>query len=160
MATLKKPRMAAGDSANIQPEIRQSILIVDDNDPNLSVMASLLRPLYQIREARDGEEALMIIRSLDETEQGHLACIISDYRMPRMNGVDFFVKVRELTEATPRIMVTGYIDFDAVVDAINLGGVSKLLVKPYDASDLLESVNDVILGARYWSGPRIQENSE
>jgi response regulator RpfG family c-di-GMP phosphodiesterase len=160
MAILKKSQLTAEASANSQSEICQSILIVDDKDPNLSVMASLLRPFYHILEARDGEEALMIVRSLDKAEQRQLACIISDYRMPRMNGVDFFVKVREITESTPRIMVTGYIDFDAVVDAINRGGISKLLVKPYDANDLLDSLNDAILGARRQAESRPSENSE
>ncbi len=116
-----------------------SVLIVDDKESNLSVMASVLRNHYHVLEARDGLEAIGI---LDRTsELGNLACIVSDYRMPRMGGVELFIEAKRLVPLTSRIMVSGYIDVDAVIDSINLGGICKFIVKPYDSQQLLDAVN-------------------
>lgn len=118
---------------------RYSVLIVDDKESNLSVMASVLRDHFHVLEARDGLEAIGIINSIGATDK--LACIVSDYRMPRMGGVDLFIEAKRLVPLTSRIMVSGYIDVDAVIDSINLGGICKFIVKPYDSQQLLDAVH-------------------
>ncbi|MFZ6721417.1 response regulator [Undibacterium sp. Ji49W] len=121
---------------------RYSVLIVDDKESNLSVMASVLRDHFHVLEARDGLEAIGIINSIGATDK--LACIVSDYRMPRMGGVDLFIEAKRLVPLTSRIMVSGYIDVDAVIDSINLGGICKFIVKPYDSQQLLDAVHFAI----------------
>ncbi|MBC3920534.1 response regulator [Undibacterium sp. CY18W] len=118
---------------------RYSVLIVDDKESNLSVMASVLRDHFHVLEARDGLEAVGIINSIGTADK--LACIVSDYRMPRMGGVELFIEAKRLVPLTSRIMVSGYIDVDAVIDSINLGGICKFIVKPYDSQQLLDAVN-------------------
>lgn len=115
-----------------------TVMIVDDKSANLSVMAAILRPYYRVLEANDGQEALTMLRNLED--RGAVACIISDHRMPRMTGVELFEQLQPLLPAAVRVIVTGYIDVDAVVDAINKAEVFKFIVKPFDAKEFLATV--------------------
>lgn len=117
---------------------RARIMIVDDMDANVSVMATILRSHFDVVEARDGIEALRLIEQLDPRQP--LACIISDHRMPRMSGVQLFERVLPLLPDTRRILVTGYLDIDAVIDAINKGQIYRFVAKPFDAHDFLLTV--------------------
>lgn len=116
----------------------QTVMIVDDKSANLSVMAAILRPHFRVLEANDGQEALTMIKSLEDPHS--VACIISDHRMPRMTGVELFEQVQPLLPDAVRVIVTGYIDVDAVVDAINKAEVFKFIVKPFDAKEFLATV--------------------
>jgi response regulator RpfG family c-di-GMP phosphodiesterase len=142
MAIFSQQKLAQLQSSGKAPERRHKVMIVDDKDANLSVMAAILRPHYEILEARDGQEALRLVEELDASDS--LACIISDHRMPRLTGVEFFERIQPLLPRTIRIIVSGYIDVDAVVDSINKAEVYKFIVKPFDASDFLLTVNRAI----------------
>ncbi|MFZ6655798.1 response regulator [Undibacterium sp. TJN19] len=133
---LEKLKQAADAQAQLP---RYSVLIVDDKDSNLSVMAGVLRPHFHLLEARDGLEAIGMLKDLGDTTT--LACIISDYRMPRMGGVELLVEARRIVPLTSRIIVSGYIDVDAVIDSVNLGGICKFIVKPFDSQEFLDAVN-------------------
>jgi response regulator RpfG family c-di-GMP phosphodiesterase len=117
---------------------RRTVMVVDDKDANISVMAAILRPHFHIIEARDGQEALKMIEDMPEPET--LACIVSDHRMPKMTGVQLFEKVAELLPQTRRVLVTGYVDLDAVVDSINRAAIYKFISKPFDAPDFLLTI--------------------
>lgn len=114
---------------------RQTILFVDD-EPN--VLKSLKRLFidtdYKILTANDGEEGLM---KLGERE---IDLVISDYRMPQMNGVQFLHKVKELYPNTIRIILSGYADVAAIVEAINDGQVYKFLAKPWNEQELFTTI--------------------
>lgn len=117
---------------------RPSVMIVDDMDANVSVMATILRPHFDVIEAHDGNEALRLIEQLGPEQQ--LACIISDHRMPRMSGVQLFERMLPLLPDTRRILVTGYLDIDAIIDAVNKGQIYRFVAKPFDARDFLLTV--------------------
>jgi response regulator RpfG family c-di-GMP phosphodiesterase len=117
---------------------RPSVMIVDDMDANVSVMATILRPHFEVIEAHDGPEALRLIEQLSPAQA--LACIISDHRMPRMSGVQLFERVLPLLPETRRILVTGYLDIDAIIDAVNKGQIYRFVAKPFDARDFLLTV--------------------
>jgi len=106
---------------------RAKILIVD-NDRN--VRKSLVRALqdddYEISTAGSGAEGLELMRK----KRFHL--VISDYRMMKMDGVKFLMKVKKLSVDTCRIMLTGYADEGIAVAAINEGHVYKFFMKPWD----------------------------
>jgi response regulator RpfG family c-di-GMP phosphodiesterase len=142
MTLFSREKLTQLEASEHAPVLRHSVLIVDDKDANLSVMAAILRPFYHILEARDGQEALSMVAGLEHPDS--LACIISDHRMPRMTGVELFEKVMPLVPRTVRIIVTGYIDVDAVVDAINKAEVHKFIVKPFDASEFLATVQRAV----------------
>lgn len=113
------------------------ILCVDDER---NVLKSLRRLFmdeedYEILIAESGEEGLEVLR--DESD---ISLVISDYRMPGMNGVDFLSQVFERWPDTIRIVLSGYADTAAVVEAINLGRIYKFIPKPWNDEELKGNV--------------------
>jgi len=107
------------------------LLFVDDEPNVLSAMRRIFRrENYHIDTAMSGPEALELLK--DKTYQ----LIISDYRMPHMNGAEFLKRVKSLCPDTIRIMLTGYADTGAVMGAINEGAVYKFILKPWNDDDL------------------------
>lgn len=138
MAIFKKEILAQIERDAELPAERHTVMIVDDKDANVSVMAAILRPYFHLVEARDGQEALKLIEAMDAPHT--LACVISDHRMPKMTGVELFERCVSLLPHTRRILVTGFMDLDAIVDSINKGAVYKFVAKPFDAADFLLTV--------------------
>jgi len=118
---------------------KYAILCVDDER---NVLRSLKRLFfdteYKIVTAESGEEGL---KKLEERE---IQVIISDYRMPGMNGVSFLSKVKDLYPGTIRIVLSGYADVASIVDAINEGHIYKFIAKPWNDQDLISTVQRAI----------------
>lgn len=114
---------------------KHTLLLVDD-EPN--VLKSLKRLLidtdYKIITSESGEQAL---KKFDDNE---IHVVISDYRMPGLNGVEFLSKVKEISPETIRIILSGYADVIAIVEAINEGEVYKFITKPWNDQELLTTV--------------------
>jgi len=108
------------------------ILCVDDE---ANVLRSLERIFldddYEILTATSGEEALRILEN-----HGPCQVVISDYRMPSMDGVAFLKEVYRRWPDTVRIVLSGYADTAAIVSAINEGHIYKFLPKPWDDNEL------------------------
>ncbi len=113
------------------------VLCVDDERNVLKALRRLFMDEedYEIIIAESGEEGLEILRNDDE-----ISLVISDYRMPGMNGVDFLSKVYEGWPDTVRIVLSGYADTAAVVEAINLGRIYKFIPKPWNDEELKSNV--------------------
>jgi response regulator RpfG family c-di-GMP phosphodiesterase len=111
------------------------ILIVDDEAANLRVLERLFRRQYEIVGATSGAEALELLRVHD------IALIISDQRMPGMTGIEFLKRAAEMRPHTVRIILTGYTDVNALVEAINSGIVYKYATKPWINEDLQQTVS-------------------
>ena len=109
------------------------LLLVDD-EPNIvrALVRILRRDGYQIHTANSGKEGLELLQ--DHT----VGVIISDQRMPEMNGIEFLSQVKELYPDTIRIVLSGYTDLKSVTDAINHGSIYKFLTKPWE-DDLLRN---------------------
>jgi response regulator RpfG family c-di-GMP phosphodiesterase len=107
-----------------------TVLYVDDEANNLFSFKATFRIKYNVFTALSGEEALKIM----ENRQVHI--IITDQRMPNMTGVDFLEKVLEIYPDPMRILLTGYADMSAVVDAVNKGKIFHYLAKPWDEEEL------------------------
>ncbi len=136
---LNKDDQATGSLAQHQtpPEpSKYQILFVDD-EPN--VLKSMLRIFrqenYGLLTAHSGEEALSIM------DKELVQVVISDHRMPEMNGTDLLREVKKHYPATIRIMLTGYADVDAVMGAVNDGAVYKFITKPWNDEDLRLTVS-------------------
>ncbi|MDM5178400.1 response regulator [Massilia sp. DJPM01] len=138
MAIFKTENLALLDRQRALPDPRHTVMLVDDMDANVSVMAAILRPHFHLVEARDGQEALRLIGALPPSQE--LACIVSDHRMPRMSGVQLFERTSVMLPDTLRILVTAYLDLDAIVDAVNAGQIYRFIAKPFDASGFLLAV--------------------
>ncbi|MDB5011056.1 MAG: hupR [Mucilaginibacter sp.] len=112
------------------PAEKISILYVDDEENNLFSFKATFRIKYQVLTAISGTEALKIL----ETKPVHL--IITDQRMPEMTGVEFLEKVLIKYPDPMRILLTGYADMGAVVDAVNKGKIFHYLAKPWNEEEL------------------------
>ena len=109
---------------------RGQLLIVDDEEEILKALRRQFRRDYDVYVARSAEEGYKI---MIETP---IQVIISDQRMPGMNGADFFGKVKsEFPDAT-RLLLTGYADIQAVIAAINEGSIYRYITKPWDPTEL------------------------
>jgi len=103
----------------------EKILFVDD-DPNiLAAFQRQLRKQYTIETASGGDEGLEAVRN-----SGPFAVIVSDLRMPRMDGIEFLSRVRALAPDSVRMMLTGNADLHAAVEAVNQGHIFRFLTKP------------------------------
>lgn len=116
------------------------ILCVDDEK---NVLRSLERIFldddYDILTAQSGEEGLELLETAEEVQ-----VVISDYRMPGMNGVDFLREVFKLRPESIRIVLSGYADTAAVVAAINEGKIYKFIPKPWNDDELRFTVAKAI----------------
>jgi two-component system NtrC family sensor kinase len=119
---------------------KTKILCVDDEK---SVLKSLKRLFmdddYDILTASSGEEGLHTLEKASP-----ISVVISDYRMPGMNGVDFLQKVHNRWPDTIRIVLSGYADTASVVAAINEGQIYRFIPKPWDDLELKNNITKAI----------------
>jgi two-component system NtrC family sensor kinase len=118
------------------------ILCVDDERNVLKALRRLFmdEDSYEIFIAESGAEGLKILE-----EEGNIRMVISDYRMPEMTGVEFLHQVNERWPETMRIVLSGYADTVAVVEAINEGQIYKFIPKPWNDEELLSTIASALL---------------
>jgi response regulator RpfG family c-di-GMP phosphodiesterase len=116
-----------------------TVLTVDDEPAILSSLRRLLRGGgYRILQAGSGADGLALLR----TEP--VDVVISDMRMPEMDGAQFLEQVRALDPRIGRILLTGYADIGSTVAAVNRGQIQRYVAKPWDDQDLLLVVRDAM----------------
>ena len=140
LATLKqylqqraKDRLPAAESA--AESSTQTLLLLDDEENILRALTRVLR--------RDGYHVLTANRAQDAfalLAKHEVQVILSDQRMPEMNGTAFFSRVKDLYPDTIRIVLSGYTDLTSVTEAINQGAIYKFLTKPWDDAQLRATV--------------------
>jgi putative two-component system response regulator len=109
---------------------RHKILIVDDEAANLRLLRRVLGDDHEIFAVLSGAEGLEVLR------ENNISLIISDQRMPGLTGVQLLEQSLEIRPSAIKILLTGYTDVQALIDAINSGKVYKYIAKPWDADDL------------------------
>lgn len=107
------------------------LMVVDDEPDNLDLLYRTFRREFDVVKA---ESAIAALQILDQ--QGEMAIIISDQRMPEMLGTEFLSKTVERFPDTIRIVLTGYTDVEDLVEAINAGKVFKYITKPWSLDNL------------------------
>jgi response regulator RpfG family c-di-GMP phosphodiesterase len=107
------------------------ILCVDDDANILQGYQRALRKEFDISTATGGEDALVKMR-----EQGPFAVVVSDMRMPGMDGVQLLARVKQESPDSVRIMLTGNADQQTAMDAVNEGNIFRFLTKPCTAEHL------------------------
>ena len=113
----------------IKPKLK--LMIVDDEPDNLDLLYRTFRRDFEVVQATSAIAALKIL-----DQQGEMAIIISDQRMPEMLGTEFLSKTVDRFPDTIRIVLTGYTDVEDLVDAINAGKVFKYITKPWKPAQL------------------------
>ncbi|MDO7083962.1 HD domain-containing phosphohydrolase [Pseudocolwellia sp. AS88] len=115
------------------------LLLLDDEEDIINALKRLLRNNYEIIPFNKGDEALAYL------QENHVDIIMSDMRMPKMDGAEFLAHAREIIPNAIRLLLTGYSDMDSTVKAINDGGVYTYISKPWNNQDLkltLEKASD------------------
>ena len=111
------------------------IMIVDDEPANLRTLERLFRSDYQVVTALSGAEALALL------DQHDVALLISDQRMPAMTGIELMIKTVAIRPQMVKILLTGYTDVGALIEALNSGLVYRYLTKPWNNDDLRLTVS-------------------
>jgi response regulator RpfG family c-di-GMP phosphodiesterase len=113
----------------------EKILFVDDEINILESIARQLRRRFDLRTACSGLEALQVLK-----DQGPFAVVVSDMRMPVMDGVQLLSTVKDLYPDTVRMMLTGNADQETAIEAVNKGQIFKFLNKPCPTAVLVPSL--------------------
>ena len=118
-----------------------TILVVDDEEPIRDFMRALFRqtmPTAEVVTASEGASGLRILgeRTVD--------LIISDYRMPGMDGVSFLAEAEKVQRGVPKILLTGYADMEVAIHAINSGKVTAFYTKPATAAVIAKAAKDIL----------------
>ena len=117
---------------------RRTILCVDDEPDVVDTLFDTFMDDYNVKTACSGEEALKIF------EEEDISLVISDQRMPEMEGTELMARVNEIKPICKKILLTGYADINAAVDAINKGSVDRYFSKPWDDEKLTKAVEDLL----------------
>jgi response regulator RpfG family c-di-GMP phosphodiesterase len=117
-----------------------NVLLVDDEENILkSLQRLLMDEEFEIHTAGSGDEGLALLMELT-----NVGLIVSDQRMPGMNGAEFLGRTREIAPDAMRILLTGYSDITATIDAINKGGACRYVAKPWNDGELLLIIRDAV----------------
>jgi DNA-binding NtrC family response regulator len=123
----------------------KTILLVDDEPHLVEIMEETLITFgYHVIPRPDAQSALDLIR-----EGTDIDLVITDYRLPGMNGIEFLERCRKILPSVPIIMITGYGSVETYLRSLNLGAFEYLL-KPYDVTEL----HRVVKSALQWSSEK------
>jgi thioredoxin reductase (NADPH) len=131
------------------------VLLAVDDDPG--VRAAIQRDLrdryddddtpeerrFEVMAADSGNAALGLIQRLKERHRP-VALVLSDERMPGMGGVDLLTKVREVSPATRRVLLTAYADTDVAIKGVNKARLDLYLTKPWNPTELFSPIDDLL----------------
>lgn len=109
---------------------KYSILLVDDEEDNLALLYRTLRGSYILEKTTSPLHALELIKEKD------FQLVISDHKMPEMDGVEFLKRVQEAQPTMMRILLTAYSDANILIDAINYAKIYRYVKKPYNPEEL------------------------
>ncbi|MHB8605756.1 MAG: response regulator [Thermoplasmatota archaeon] len=131
----------------------QFVLLVDDEPDITDALRGLLEralPHVRVRTANDPVQGLDILRSEP------VDVIISDYRMPRMTGVQFLAEALHLRPDVPRVLLTAYPDLDVAMRSVNEARIEQLITKPVTPLALVEIVRDLLAEGRARKGRQLE----
>ena len=112
-----------------------AILVVDDDEPIVKNMRRVLKRqgFNKVISALNAEQAIKLL----EDTRNHFFLIMSDQRMPGLSGSEFLERSILLSPESRRMLITGYSDYDAIVDAVNKGEIHQYIAKPWNNEDLV-----------------------
>ncbi|UKJ09001.1 hybrid sensor histidine kinase/response regulator [Solitalea lacus] len=128
------------------------ILYIDDELNNLLAFKAAFRREFEIYTAQSANEGLKLLQEIP------VQIIISDQRMPGCSGVEFFRSIVDRYPDPIRILITGYTDSEALIDAINNGHIYRYLSKPWDEMELRNAIHNAF--DTYQTRKQLQVNYE
>ena len=118
---------------------RPRILVVDDEEAILETMTFTFENEYEVFTSTDARRALDIL-----DEKAPIAVVLTDQRMPNMSGVEFVTEVCRRNPATVSMILTGFSDMDAIIQAVNDGHIYAYITKPWEPEDLKQVVRRAV----------------
>lgn len=115
------------------------ILFVDDDTNILASYKRQLHDKFEVFTATGGDVGLQGLR-----DDGPYAVVVSDLKMPSMDGITFLSKAKEISPDTSRILLTGYADVNNAIDAVNNGNIFRFLTKPCEGPQLIAALEDAV----------------
>lgn len=131
---------------------RPVLLVVDDEPENLALLERTFSLEYDVHTAPSGQAALKLLPELPD-----LAVIITDQRMPGMSGTDFLTEARVRRADAVRIILTGYMSPEDLIEAINSSSVFRYLTKPWDVEKLRLVVQHAVRLYKMGGGALVDE---
>ena len=128
----------------------EQVLFVDDEQNVLGAIQRTLHRHVEVQTASSAGEALKLLE-----QSGPFALVVSDMRMPVMNGAQFLAQVREKHPDTVRMILSGQADLQATIAAVNEGHIYRFLSKPCATPQLLAAVNDGITQHRLLTAEKV-----
>ena len=125
---------------NFAQDEKKTILIVDDEENNLQLLKRTFRGKYNLLIAHNGVEGLEVVKQYGDK----IALIVSDQKMPVMEGTEFLKKVRDTNPQIIKILLTGHVDTDILVSAINDCDLFQYILKPFEPEELKIAVDNGI----------------
>ncbi len=117
----------------------EKILLVDDEPSVLEALTRQFHKQFHLYTASGGQEALATLRT-----SGPYAVVVSDCRMPSMDGIQLLSLVRKVAPNTVRMMLTGNNDLETAMEAVNRGEIFRFLTKPCPSDTLHAAIADGI----------------
>jgi CheY-like chemotaxis protein len=118
---------------------RPRILVVDDEEAILETMTFTFEGEYEVYTSTDARRALELL-----DEKAPITVVLTDQRMPNMSGVEFLTEVCRHHPATVRIILTGFADMNAIIEAINSGHVYAYISKPWEPDHLKQVMKQAV----------------
>ncbi len=115
-----------------------SILYVDDEVPLLTLFEAVFEDDFEIHTARSASDGLEILR------QESIQLLITDQRMPEMTGVELLEAIGDEFPDMGRMILTAYLDVDAIIRAINGGRIDRYVNKPWEEDELRAAIESVL----------------
>jgi diguanylate cyclase (GGDEF)-like protein len=130
------PPPPSGDASTTP---RGVVLCVDDEPMNLELLERSLRRRFEVLATGAPDQALDLLRT-----RADIAVVLSDFRMPQMNGAELLAAAARLRPETRRVMVTGYADADNLIASINSGQVHYVVRKPWKHQELQQLLEQMV----------------
>ena len=123
----------------MKEQIRPRILLVDDEVNVLEGLRRNLRPFFDVTTADSPDQALKLVAT-----QGPYEVVVSDLRMPEMDGIALLCSIRKVSPDTVRVLLTGFGDMNSIIAAVNEGNVFRFLSKPCPPWALTRALEDSV----------------
>ena len=126
------------------------VLLLDDEQ---NILNALRRCLTSIDASELDGEALRVEAftsseaAMERCEEGEFDLVITDYRMPAMNGVEFLTRLMDIQPEVPRVIISGFADRGAIIAAVNEAQLTRFIEKPWDDRELQRAVVAILVGA-------------
>jgi YesN/AraC family two-component response regulator len=124
---------------------KQVLLLVDDEVDILESLRDIFLATMddiEVLRASSGDEGLEVL------DANAVDLILTDYKMPGMNGLEFLDAAKRLAPGVPRILITAFPDLDIAIRAINEAGIENFITKPFEAAQVIDTVRSILAERR------------